>query len=129
MQTVLPSTLLAHLQVAAQENCAPVQICVDDGQVPREKHLPVWQTWFAIQTVPQLPQLATSVCRSAQTPSQVVVPLGQSATQRPLRHEPPLHAVPLGLFFLHLPCLRFLHGGHDFFFLFVAPVVLLQSVP
>src|SRR5688500_11838564 len=29
---------------------------------------------------------------------------------------PPAHAVPSGSFFLHLPCLRFLQGGHGFFF-------------
>jgi hypothetical protein len=36
------------------------------------------------------------------------------ATQRPPWHDPSAHAVPSGFFPLHLPSLRFLHGGHFF---------------
>jgi hypothetical protein len=35
--------------------------------------------------------------------------------QRPLLHIPPGHGVPSVFFFLHLPFLRFLQGGHEFF--------------
>ena len=44
-----------------------------------------------------------------------------AATHLPPWHVPPRQAVPLGLVFLHLPCLlRFLHGAHGFFYLAAA---------
>src|SRR5215218_9146796 len=38
---------------------------------------------------------------------------GAAAPQCPLWQAPPAQAVPLGTF-LHLPCLRFVQGGHRF---------------
>ena len=46
-------------------------------QLPFRKHEPSWQTWVAVQPVPQLPQLASSVFRLRQTSLQFVNPLAQ----------------------------------------------------
>src|SRR5688500_7568822 len=69
----------------------------------------------APQALPQLPQWLAFLVVSTHLPPQ---------------HSPPAHAVPLGFFFLHLPFLRFLHGGHGFFLLFfLAAAASLQAAP
>ena len=78
-QTMLPSVLVPHEQAGPQssgpggrqrEGIAVVQL-------PFRKHEPSWQTWVAVQPVPQLPQLASSVFRLRQTSLQFVNPLAQ----------------------------------------------------
>ena len=72
-QTTFPSALGPQLHSAAP---AP-QPMVDGarqadvrvaGQVLLGKHEPAWQTWFAVQTAPRDPQLASSACRLTQIP-------------------------------------------------------------
>ena len=59
----------------------------------------------------QSPPQSTSVSLPFFAPS-----LQVGEAHRPPWQIPPGHAVPSGSFFLHLPCLRFLQGGHGFFF-------------
>src|SRR5215217_6539869 len=117
--TVEPSVLSLQTQAGAPHGTlGSLQIWAGAAQVLLAKQAPARQTWVALQTVPQIPQLTASVCRSLQTPPQFVVPAVQvggsgteAATQLPLRHVPPAQAVPSGSLFLHLPALRFLHGA------------------
>jgi hypothetical protein len=64
------------------------------------------QPWPVVQRGQEPPQ-STPVSLPFLTPSVQVA-------QRPPSHVPPGHGVPSD-FFLHLPCLRFLQGGHLFF--------------
>jgi hypothetical protein len=52
---------------------------------------------------------------------------GATAMQRPPWHIPPAQPVPSGSVALHLPFLRFLQGGHGFFFLAASPGAPLPS--
>ena len=46
-------------------------------------HLPALQTWPAAQAVPQVPQLARSVCRLTQVPAQLDSPVWQESAHLP----------------------------------------------
>jgi hypothetical protein len=78
-QTTLPSVLRVHEQFGVPQTVGVVQIDVEvAGQMLLGKQLApldvAWQTWFAAQPMPQVPQLASSVCVSTQCPPQLVKP-------------------------------------------------------
>src|SRR5215212_3209152 len=67
---------------------------------------------------PPAPQAGTLQTPPRQTWSPVQLAHGSAvaaATQRPLRHVPAVHTVPSGSVPLHVPCVRFVQGGHGFF--------------
>ncbi len=79
----LPSVLRSQKHgLSLQNTLAPKQ---NPGLVAGQSALgkqeppwpPSWQTWFAVQTVPQAPQLAASVLVLTQRPLQLVKPPGQ----------------------------------------------------
>jgi hypothetical protein len=132
-------------QVAGSRNCPlPMQMqasLVGQQMAPGEqtllppdwwgqRHWPATQCSLTPQRLPQAPQLRGSPPVLTHDPLQSVVPLEQR--QRPLWQiwPPGPHGVPLGRFFLHLPCLRFLHGGQALFFLAsVVPHPSVASAP
>jgi hypothetical protein len=81
--------------------------------------VPPEQLWLAGHTVPQAPQLPTSLAVLTQAPPQAVWPVGQP--QRPMAHTwPPVHATPhapqlalLALVSKHTPPQLVVPAGHS----------------
>jgi hypothetical protein len=99
-------------QVPAPWQTPPAQTCPVGQQTPPaqlrsggQKQVPLMQTRLPLHVPHDPPQPSL--------PHALVV--AQVGIQHwPFRHVPPMQGVPSGLFFLHLPCLRFLQGGHFF---------------
>ncbi len=56
------------------------------------RHVPVWQVWPIEHALPHMPQLAESVCRSAQTDPHAVCPIGHIDVPM---HVPPVQVWPV----------------------------------